>query len=77
MPSTMPTDKKRLNLSLSEELDQKLTLLAKRDEKAQSAKAVELINLAMEIIEDDYFNVLAEERDTKGARFISHKEVWA
>lgn len=50
--------------------------LAKRDEVPQATKAAELIRVAIEMEEDQFFNVIASERDKKGAKFVSHKKAW-
>jgi len=73
----MPTTKKRLNITLPKELDDELQFLAKRDEVPQATKALHLLKLAVEIEEDDIFNQMAEKRDTKDAKFISHDEAWS
>lgn len=73
----MATSKKRINISLSPDIEKTLKHLAARDQMPQATKAVYLIKLAIEIDEDDALNQLAEKRDTKGAKFISHKNVWA
>ena len=72
----MPTTKKRINITLSPELEQILTYLAERDHVPEATKASDLLMKAIEIEEDDIFNELAEKRDTKNAKFISHNEVW-
>lgn len=72
----MPTLKRRLNLTLPKEIDDSLKFLATRDEVSQAYKAVDLLKIALEIEEDFYFNALAEKRDTKNAKFLSHKDVW-
>ena len=73
----MPTTKKRINITVSPEIEKMLKLLSKRDEVPQATKASDLLRLAIEIEEDEIFNQLAEERDTKDAKFISHNEAWA
>lgn len=72
----MPTIKRRLNITLSDEMDKKLTFLAKRDQVPQATKAIYLMQEAIELDEDDIFNKLAEERDMKDAKFIDHKDAW-
>ncbi len=72
----MPTAKKRINISLPAELDGVLEKLAIRDEMPVATKAVYLIKLAITVDEDDYFNAVAEGRDTQKAKFISHKNAW-
>lgn len=73
----MPTIKKRLNITLNQDLDQALTRLARRDHVSSSAKAGDLLRLALEIEEDRAWDALANARDTRGAKFISHKTAWA
>lgn len=73
----MPTTKKRINISLPENIDIALTRLAERDDVPEATKAVHLLKMALEFEEDDIFNKLAEKRDTKNAKFVSHKAAWA
>ena len=72
----MPTSKKRTNVILPKDVDIVLTYLSERDDVSKSTKAVQLIKIAIQIEEDDVWNSLAEKRDTKNARFISHKDAW-
>lgn len=72
----MPTLKKRLNVSLPEDVEEALRVLAERDDVPQATKALHLITIALEIEEDDIFNAIAEKRDTKKVQFISHKKAW-
>lgn len=53
-----------------------LTKLARRDAVPRAAKAVELLRVAMELEEDIALSKLAELRDTKDAKFLTHEEVW-
>lgn len=73
----MPTLKKRLNMSLPEDVEAAVAALAKRDDVPQATKALHLIQMALEIEEDDVWNAIAEKRDTKDAKFLSHEEAWA
>jgi hypothetical protein len=73
----MPTAKKRLNMSVPADIDEALSALAKRDDMPQATKALYLIRLALEIEEDDVWNAIAEKRDTKNAKFVSHEKAWA
>ena len=50
--------------------------LAKRSKIPRSAVASQLINEALELIEDEYWVKIAMRRDKKGAKYISHKEAW-
>lgn len=76
----MATLKNRINISLSKEVDRALMALAKRDRIPRATKAVELLNLALELEEDSVWDALASQRDTRDARFIPHdiphEQVW-
>ncbi|MBI5754512.1 hypothetical protein HZA40_05205 [Candidatus Peregrinibacteria bacterium] len=73
----MATNKKRINISLPKDLEIILEKLADRDNVPTATKAVELLKIAIEIDEDEIWDKLAGERDTKDAKFISHKEAWS
>lgn len=72
----MPTKKKRVNVTLDKEIEEALLVLSERDQMSQSAKAAQLIRMAVEIDEDDVLNKIAEERDSKNSKFLSHDDVW-
>lgn len=72
----MPTDKKRLNITLSKTAEAVLDRAARRDGVPAATKAAELLILALELEEDTIWDSLARERDTKKARFVSHKNAW-
>lgn len=72
----MPTTKPRLNISLSEDMKMALKKLARRDRVPEATKAARLIEIALEIEEDQIWNALAERRDAKKARFVSHRQAW-
>ncbi len=72
----MATSKKRINISVSKELDTILGKLAKRDQIPQATKAEHLLRMALEIEEDHVLDELAAKRDTKTARFVSHAAAW-
>ena len=73
----MPTTKKRLNITMSDSLDKDLAFLSERDNVSMSTKASELLKVAIEIEEDSILNQIAESRDKKEAKIISHKDVWS
>ena len=72
----MPTKKKRLNITLPKNVAEYLQKIALRDEVSQSQKAVELIEDALELAEDEYFANIAATRIQKGGKYISHEEFW-
>lgn len=73
----MPTKKKRINLSLPEHLAVFLESISVRDDVPQATKAVELLEKALEIEEDEYFAAIADERASDDdADYISQEEFW-
>lgn len=72
----MPTTKKRTNLSLPNDLNDALESLSERDNVSKSAKAMQLIEIGLSLEEDEIWNRLAENRDKKGVKFVSHEDIW-
>lgn len=72
----MATTKKRMNISLSKELDTILKSIAKRDQMPQATKAEYLLRIALEMEEDEALDAIARKRDTRGATFVSHTNAW-
>jgi len=72
----MPTNKKRLNLSLPKDMEMHLFALAKAEGVTPGKMALELLEMALEIEEDTYFAKKAEERAKKKNRLIPHEEAW-
>lgn len=72
----MTTTKKRINISIGKETEHNLLRLARRDQVPPATKAEELLRLALETEEDVVFATLAQSRDTKTAKYISHEEAW-
>lgn len=58
-------------------MEHALELVAARDQVPQATKAVYLLQLALELEEDLIWDQIANARDTKKARFVSHKKAWA
>lgn len=76
---TMPTSKKRINITLPDDVDEFLTIAAKADNVPKATKAVSLLQIALELEEDRVLCEIAEERmkASKGEKFLSHEEVWS
>lgn len=72
----MPTIKSRINISVSDDVRRALSKLARRDRMPEATKAARLIETAIEVDEDAAWDRLANERDRKGGRFVSHKKTW-
>ncbi|MDO8648272.1 MAG: hypothetical protein Q7R81_00645 [Candidatus Peregrinibacteria bacterium] len=73
----MPTSKKRINITLKKDIALFLHKIALRDDVPQATKAAELLEFALELLEDDYFSKIAEKRDRASAKFLSHDAFWS
>jgi predicted DNA-binding protein len=72
----MPTTKRRINLTLPETVEHSLVLLSRKAKVPIATKALDLLEEALEIHEDQYFGELALKRMKKKGRLLSHEEVW-
>ena len=71
----MPTAKKRINLTIDDDLYQELERIQNlRKAPSLSAVVLELTKEALEIQEDLYFAKIADEREKEGV--VSHDEMW-
>ncbi|MEX0935072.1 MAG: CopG family transcriptional regulator [Candidatus Paceibacterota bacterium] len=70
----MATTKKRLNITLSDDLDEILDILARGDNVPKATKAREMIEEAVEMHEDMALVELAENRDTPDAEYVLAEE---
>ena len=68
--------KKRINISVTREVDTAVLLLAKRDRVPAATKVAHLLALALEIEEDQVLDAIASRRDTPRAKFVSHALAW-
>lgn len=73
----MPTVKRRINVSLPQDVERALSKVARRDRVPEATKAARLIELALEIEEDRVWDIIASNRDRAGAKFLSHRKAWA
>lgn len=72
----MPTHKHRINLSVPHDIDQAIHKLALRDRISLSGKTLDLIKHALEIEEDGILLKIAEGREAKKGKLISHEKAW-
>lgn len=72
----MATTKSRINISLSDDTKQAISMLASRNQVPPATLAARLIETALELEEDQVWDELAQQRDTKNAQFVSHKDAW-
>jgi len=72
----MATTKRRLNITLSPEVDSLISLIAKRDQVPEATKVTELLNISLALEEDKAFSLLADKRLRVKTKWISHDDVW-
>ena len=72
----MPTAKKRINLTVEDELFENLKNLAKKENSSIASISHSLLERALELREDRHFSKVGEERLSKAGKRISHKDVW-
>ena len=53
-----------------------LAKIAHRDRIPQATKAARLLEIALEIEEDNVWDTIAQKRDIKNSRYLSHKNAW-
>lgn len=73
----MPTTKKRINITITNDIEEIIGLLAERDDVPVATKAIELIRTAIELDEDDVLREISEKRDTRKAKYVSHEQAWS
>lgn len=72
----MPTAKKRINLTVEDDLFYNLKQLAKKEQTSVANISHALLERALELKEDHYFSKIGEERLSKKAKRISHEDIW-
>jgi hypothetical protein len=72
----MPTAKKRINLTVEDELFNGLQRLAKLEKASIASVSHALLERALELKEDMYFSKIGEDRLVKKSKKISHEDVW-
>jgi hypothetical protein len=72
----MATTKSRINISLPEDVKAALVRLAARDQMPPATKAERLLEIGLELEEDQAWDQIAAKRDSKKARFLTHKQAF-
>ena len=72
----MPTTKKRINITVDDELYRSLDKLSKKEKRTLSSVSLKLIEKAVELEEDLYFSREADKRIAKREKRFSHSKVW-
>ncbi len=72
----MPTAKKRINLTVEDEIFESLDRIAKKEKTSVASVSHLLLEKALELREDFYFSKVSEDRLLKKQKRISHKDIW-
>ena len=72
----MATNKKRLNVTLSTRAEEAISALAKQDGVPEATKAAELLERAIEMEEDLFWQKIVSERLEDKVTYLTHEEVW-
>jgi len=72
----MPTQKKRINITIDDATHAAIERLADEREESISRTSLRLIEEALEFQEDRHFSKLADARLQKKQRRVSHDKAW-
>lgn len=72
----MPTQKRRLNITLTKEVEITLKKIARRDNVPEATKVVDLLVSALEIDEDVIWDSVARKREATKTKFVKHQDAW-
>lgn len=72
----MPTEKRRLNLTIDDATLAALAQLAEVRGESMSSVGIDLIRFALDLQEDRHFSAVADKRLSSRERRIPHAHVW-
>lgn len=72
----MATSKRRLNITLSPEMESLVKVVAKRDKVPEATKISQLLATSLALEEDKALSLLAEQRMKDKGKKLSHDDVW-
>ena len=72
----MSTKHPRLQITLDEQTNKLLILLAEKKSQSLSLTAAELIKQSLELQEDLYLSNIAGIRDQDGTQWLDHDDAW-
>jgi len=72
----MPTAKKRINITVDDEMYQALESLSQKKQQSVAGTSLDLLEKAIELEEDSYFSRKTDERLSKNQKRISHNKAW-
>lgn len=72
----MPTAKKRINLTVEDDVFESLNKIAKKKKTSVAGISHSLLEKALELQEDFYFSRVGEVRISKKFKRLSHEDIW-
>lgn len=72
----MPTAKKRINLTVEDDIFESLNKIAKKEKTSVASISNLLLEKALDLQEDFYFSRVSESRLSKKKKRLSHKDIW-
>jgi len=72
----MPTVKKRINLTVEDDVFESLNKIAKKEKTSVASISHLLLEKALELQEDFYFSRVGEDRISKKFKRLSHGNIW-
>jgi hypothetical protein len=72
----MPSAKKRINLTVEDELFLNLKQIADKENTSVANVSHILLERALELKEDHYFSRVGEDRLAKKSKRIKHEDIW-
>ena len=72
----MATTKRRLNITLSPEVDSLIRSAARRDRVPEATKISQLLLASLALEEDKALSLLAEQRMKEKGKKLSHADIW-
>lgn len=72
----MPTAKKRINLTVEDEIFESLNKIAKKEKTSVASVSHFLLEKALDLQEDFYFSRVGEGRMAKKEKRLSHEDIW-
>jgi hypothetical protein len=72
----MPTAKKRINLTVEDDVFESLNKIAKKEKTSVASISHLLLERALDLQEDFYFSRVSESRLSKKEKRLSHEDIW-
>ena len=72
----MPSEKKRINLTVDDKTYSALEILSGKTQQKISTVSLNLIHQALELQEDIYFSKVADKRLSQKQKRVSHDKAW-